>query len=91
MKIIIYGAGALGSVIGGLLTRRHDITLVGREAHMTAVAESGLSISCVVEGLFLPHTATELKGDEQADAVIVTVKAKDLGPALDAVRPVVQR
>ncbi len=91
MRIIVFGAGALGSVIGGLLTRRHEVTLIGREAHMTAIEESGLSIGGVVEGVFLPHVATELKGSEEADVVIVTVKAKDAETALEAVRPVVAR
>jgi 2-dehydropantoate 2-reductase len=58
---------------------------------MTAVTESGLSISGIVEGLFLPETKTQLDGSEDADAVIITVKAKDLATALDSTRPIVQR
>jgi 2-dehydropantoate 2-reductase len=91
MRIVIFGAGALGSVVGGLLTRRHEVTLVGRGAHMRAIDESGLSISGMVEGVFLPRTTTVLDSRSDADAVIVTVKSKDLEAAFEAVRPLVDR
>ncbi|MDD1770569.1 MAG: 2-dehydropantoate 2-reductase [Methanomassiliicoccales archaeon] len=91
MRIVVFGAGALGSVVGGLLTRRHQVTLIGREAHMRATEESGLSIGGVVEGVFLPNVATELDGSMEADAVIVTVKARDLETALASVRPLLDK
>ncbi|MFC6725112.1 2-dehydropantoate 2-reductase N-terminal domain-containing protein, partial [Halobium palmae] len=30
MDIVVFGAGSLGSLLGGLLARVHDVTLVGR-------------------------------------------------------------
>ncbi len=37
MDIVVVGAGSLGSLVGGLLAREHDVTLVGREPHVSQV------------------------------------------------------
>jgi 2-dehydropantoate 2-reductase len=41
-KYLIFGAGALGSVLGGLLQKSGcDVTYVGRGEHFKAVQEEG--------------------------------------------------
>jgi 2-dehydropantoate 2-reductase len=43
-RYIILGAGAIGSVIGGMLTKGgHEVVLIGRGVHMDAVADDGLN------------------------------------------------
>ncbi len=45
MKIIIYGAGAIGSVVGGYLRRAgHDVELIGRGEHIRVIQERGLKL-----------------------------------------------
>ena len=45
MKILIMGAGSIGSVTGGFLAKAgHNVTLVGRPAHMAAGATITLPI-----------------------------------------------
>jgi len=45
-SILIAGAGAIGSIIGGMLhAAGHDVTLLGRRAHLEAIARDGLRIS----------------------------------------------
>ena len=45
MRVAVIGAGAIGSVIGGLLARAHeDVTLIGRRPHVDAVNRNGLRI-----------------------------------------------
>jgi 2-dehydropantoate 2-reductase len=57
MSIAIMGAGAIGSVIGGMLARQgHSVTLVGRKSHMDAISQSGLHIS----GIWGRHTVLNL-------------------------------
>ena len=52
--ILIAGAGALGSVMGGMLRAAgHRVALLGRPAHLDAVARRGL----LVDGLFGRHEA----------------------------------
>jgi 2-dehydropantoate 2-reductase len=79
--LVVAGAGALGSVFGGLLARAgHDVILVGRGAHMAAIARDGLRI----EGLFGDHVVHGLAtvsdvGALQGtfDTVLLTVKSYD--------------
>lgn len=76
MDIAIIGAGSLGSVIGGLLARDHDVTLVGREEHMAAVETAGLQLVGQVERTVEPTVRTDLDG-LTADLGLVTVKSYD--------------
>lgn len=77
-RIVVAGAGAVGSVVGGLLSAHgHDVLLVGRDPHMATIAHDGLRVT----GLFgehhgRPRAATDLaNADEAADVVFVSVKS----------------
>jgi len=79
MKILVFGAGAVGSTIGGMLAHAgHEVTLVGRDPHMTRIAASGLKIT----GLWGDHHVTTLTTsnsipDVTPDWILLTVKAFD--------------
>ncbi|RLF39365.1 MAG: 2-dehydropantoate 2-reductase [Thermoplasmata archaeon] len=74
MRFIVFGAGALGSLFGGLLSRHHDVLLVGRKEHLSAVAKRGLTIEGITSGVFRPDT--EWDGSSY-DMVLLTTKAYD--------------
>lgn len=76
---MVYGAGALGSFVGGMLWQRHEVTLVGRREHMEAIRRDGLHISGGTELTARPDTATALSSSP--DLVILTVKAYDTAGA----------
>ena len=40
----IFGAGALGSLVGGKLATHHPVILIGRKKHLSAIQEQGLQI-----------------------------------------------
>ena len=45
MRIIIYGAGGVGCVIGGHLAHvGHDVLLIGRPGHVNKINENGLRL-----------------------------------------------
>jgi 2-dehydropantoate 2-reductase len=53
--ILIAGAGAIGSIVGGMLhAAGHDVTILGRRSHLEAIARDGLRIS----GLLGERTVT---------------------------------
>jgi len=89
--ILVAGAGALGSVVGGLLARAgFAVTLLGRRAHLAAVCARGLA----VEGLFGAHRVSglacatdprELRGPYAA--ILLTAKAYDTRALAAAVAP----
>ncbi len=79
MDICVFGAGSLGSLIGGLLADAHDVTLVGRRPHVDAIDADGLRLT----GAFDSTVALEARTDapESADLAVVTVKSFDTGVA----------
>lgn len=75
MDIVVLGAGSLGSLLGGLLAREHDVTLVGREPHVGAVADAGLDTVGTESFHVEPEARTALP--ERADLAVVAVKSYD--------------
>lgn len=85
--VIIVGAGALGSYIGGLLSTVTRVSLIGREPHLRAVKENGLRISGITEGVFHPVAAivpTDIP-PEKGKVFIFTVKGYNTEFAVDTI------
>ena len=82
MEILVFGAGSLGSLLGGLLSRAHDVTLVGREPHVSAVERGGLRIGGEIETHVEPTARTDPPAS--ADLAVVAVKTGDTGAAAEA-------
>jgi len=83
MEVVVFGAGSLGSLVGGVLARRHDVTLVGRAPHVEAVRADGLCVEG--EASFVVHPSATTDGDGlTADLAVVTVKSFDTGRAAAA-------
>lgn len=83
MKVLVFGAGSLGSLLGGLLASEHDVTLVGRDPHMRTVAATGLTITGVREDHVEVTALTDVTG-VSADVALVTVKSYDTESAARA-------
>ncbi|WP_066412144.1 ketopantoate reductase family protein [Halorubrum aethiopicum] len=83
MEVLVHGAGALGSLVGGLLARAHDVTLVGRNPHVRRVREDGLRIEGAVEAHVRPRAVTDGR-HRSADLALVTTKAYDTDAAARA-------
>jgi 2-dehydropantoate 2-reductase len=77
VEILVFGAGSLGSLLGGLLATEHDVTLLARDPHAATVAADGLTITDEVDRTVRPDAVTELPADCAADLALVTVKAYD--------------
>src|SRR4030095_12285176 len=61
MRFIIYGAGAVGGVIGGRLFQAgQDVTLIARGEHLRALQDRGLTLAAPAETVTLavPAVAT---------------------------------
>jgi 2-dehydropantoate 2-reductase len=88
-RVLVAGAGALGSVFGGLLAQAGwPVVLLGRPAHVDVVRRDGLRI----EGLFGEHLVRDVDAVSDAtalrgpfDAVLVTVKSYDTADVVRAV------
>jgi 2-dehydropantoate 2-reductase len=89
MKICIYGAGAVGGLVAGRLAQSgHDVSVVARGAHLTAILAHGLRIAS--DG---KETAVRLKANNDPeklgpqDAVIVAVKGQNLPEVAAGIAP----
>jgi 2-dehydropantoate 2-reductase len=86
--ILIAGAGAIGSILGGMLhDAGHDVTLLGRRAHLEAIAHGGLRISGLlgdrtVAGMKLADDPARLAG--RFGLILCTVKSYDTESLADA-------
>jgi 2-dehydropantoate 2-reductase len=87
MHVTIFGAGALGSVIGGLMSDSHTVSLVCREDHAREINADGLLIDGLIERKVFPHALVDPNGLPVQDLVIVTVKAYDTRGALLSISP----
>lgn len=85
MKVVVFGAGSLGSLLGGLLARTHTVTLVGRDPHVSTVNEQGLSIDGEITATVTPDARLDVPA-EPVDLAIVAVKSYDTGTAARALR-----
>ncbi len=82
MDIVVFGAGSLGSLIGGLLASTHDVTLVGRNPHMAVIDDDGLRMEGCVTQTITPTARVE--PPDSADLAIVCVKSYDTPDAAAA-------
>lgn len=84
MKIAIIGAGGIGGYIGGRLAQiGHEVTLVARGAHLTALQQTGLSIKSPHGDAQLPdiRATDDIASIGQVDIILAAVKLPDLDAA----------
>jgi 2-dehydropantoate 2-reductase len=90
MKLLIWGAGAIGGTLGGCLARAgHQVVLVDRAAdHVDAINAAGLKItgpikeSTIRVPAFTPNTLTG-----EFETILLCVKAQDTDDATRALLP----
>jgi 2-dehydropantoate 2-reductase len=95
MKFVVYGAGAVGGVLGGMLSlQHHDVCLVGRRALVQAIGAGGLRVKSAT-GEYLAHpraTETPDPGDAGPDTcILLTVKCHHVHAAVEALSAVFPR
>lgn len=85
MRILVYGAGAVGGFLGGILTAAGaDVTLVARGAHHDAMAGRGLILEGKTSGRPEPIRVKVCRPGEEKppyDLVIVGLKSHQIAAA----------
>jgi 2-dehydropantoate 2-reductase len=88
LKSVVYGAGAIGSVLGARLNRAgRDVTLVARPSHVNAINEKGLRIFGIEEYVVEVAASSAASVVEGADLVFLTVKTQDTKTAVEEFSP----
>jgi 2-dehydropantoate 2-reductase len=91
MRFVIYGAGAIGGVVGARLHQSgHDVALIARGAHLEAIRRDGLTLQSPVERSVLELPAAEdpeqLGVGAEEDVILLATKGQDTSGALAALR-----
>ena len=92
MRIAIFGAGGAGGYFGARLARSGaDVTFIARGKHLDAMRKHGLRVDSVLGDFVLaPAQATDDPAQVGAvDLVLLGVKAMQVTPVLQALRPLV--
>ena len=87
MNVIVYGAGAIGSIYAARLSDRHDVTLVARLAHVEAIARQGLHVVGRDERIARVGAVTQLEALAPDTLVLLTTKVNDNRAAAEALAP----
>ncbi|MEE9202585.1 MAG: 2-dehydropantoate 2-reductase [Dehalococcoidia bacterium] len=94
MRVVIYGAGAIGGVVGGHLARAgHDVILIGRPGHVKAIQEHGLRLITPTDTHILQVPAVTAPGHIDFgpdDVVFLCTKGQSTEEALRDLRAVVE-
>jgi len=86
VRVLVFGAGAMGSFFGGVLSRRNRVTLVCRKDHADAIRRSGLRITGKTSLVAHPDVTTTPAGVKRADLVVIATKAYDTEAAAKSLR-----
>lgn len=90
-KIIVLGAGAIGSVYGAFLSRKNDAILVGRKAHIEAINSNGLRITGDVNETFHVKAETEIHNISNKTLIILATKAYDSAKAINGIKKMLRK
>jgi len=86
MNIVILGAGALGSIIGGHLARAgEDVTVIARGPRAAYVQEHGITLTGLADFTVPVTVTTQPQAVHAADVLVVAVKTYDTEAALESV------
>ncbi|HYE86674.1 MAG TPA: 2-dehydropantoate 2-reductase [Vicinamibacterales bacterium] len=86
MRIIVLGAGAIGSTYGARLSRFHDVTLIGGRAHVEAIQRDGLQMLGNTTGTLRLPAFTRVSAIEPGTLILLTTKVNN---NVAAVEPIV--
>ena len=90
MNILIFGAGAIGSIFGGLLSKKNNVMLIGRKSHVSEIKKSGLVIDGKTNLNVKINAETSVKNISfSPDLIILTVKSYDTSSAIKKVSKII--
>jgi len=85
MKVLVIGAGAMGSLVGGILSVEHEVTILGRQEQVDVISRQGLRIEGLTQGLFRPRAIVGPVIDETFDLIVICVKSYNTDVILEPV------
>jgi len=91
MKIIVLGAGAIGSLYGAKLSKLYDVTLVGRQQHVDKINKEGLKIVGIEQDVYKLKAVTEIKEIEDDTLILLTTKVHDSKETIESMKDLIKK
>jgi len=95
MRFVVFGAGAVGGVVGGrLFEHGHEVVLIARGRHLEIMRDVGLTLEAPDRTAVLPVPCAAAAADvdfRADDVVLLAVKSQHTADALNALIAVVPR
>jgi 2-dehydropantoate 2-reductase len=91
MKCLVFGAGAIGSLVGGLLFEAGtDISLIGRPVHVKAIEENGLKIEGAIQAVIKVPAYSDTNEIKDVDLIVITTKSYGTRMAMEKCKKLIQ-
>jgi 2-dehydropantoate 2-reductase len=88
MRVAVYGAGAIGGLLGAYLARTDtEVSLIARGPHLAAMRERGLEVRGQENFTVRPRATDDPAELGPQDYVIIALKAHSVPPVVDRMRP----
>jgi 2-dehydropantoate 2-reductase len=88
MRVAVYGAGAIGGLLGAYLARTDtEVSLIARGPHLAAMRERGLEVQGQESFTVRPRATDDPAELGPQDSVIIALKAHSVPPGVDRMRP----
>ena len=91
MKIIILGAGAIGSLYGARLSKLNDVTLVAKREHAEKINKNGLKITGEENNVYKLKATTEINEIEDDTLIILTTKVHRSKDAIEPIKNLIKK
>ncbi|MEM3725744.1 MAG: 2-dehydropantoate 2-reductase [Candidatus Bathyarchaeia archaeon] len=90
-RIFVLGAGAIGSIFGALLSKKNDVRLIGRKAHVDAINSRGLSVSGDINEVFNLKADTQIHEIPPNALIILATKAHETADAVKGIKKLLRK
>ena len=91
MKIIVLGAGAIGSFYGAKLSKLNDVTLIARKKHADKINKNGLKIIGLENKNYKIKAATKVHKIENNTLILLTTKVYDSEKAIKNIKNLIKK
>jgi len=91
MKIIILGAGAIGSLYGAKLSKINDVTLISRKKHVDRINKRGLKVTGEENRVYKLKAITSINKIEDNTLVILTTKVTGSKKAIEPILNLIKK
>ena len=94
MKYVVIGLGAIGSIIGGLLSKSGlNVELIGKKNQIEKIVKKGIKIYGIKESILVEkiNASDDFSQVQDADVIFVCVKAQDTQNVADELKKYIKK